>query len=169
MQGRRTFLIATVVALVAIAASAGIAALHLHADERRDRYEMLVELESSANRVDALESEANAERRVPLRGPGRARARCCATCAPSSTTSSAAAARARQRVLRLFDAYQPLIEEEFALMRARDFERAAAIDRQRRLRAASATACARAAERNHAARRAQRPDVLDRHDRRDGR
>ena len=65
--GQAHLLIATVVALVAIAASAGIAALHLHADERRTRYEILVELESSANRVDALESEANAERRVPLR------------------------------------------------------------------------------------------------------
>ena len=129
MQGRRTFIIATVVALVAIAASAGIAALHLHADERRTRYEILVELEASANRVDALESEANAERRVPLGVQSELRD----LLAHMRTELEGLERRGSERskgVLQLFVAYQPLIAEEFALMRARDFERAAAIDRK---------------------------------------
>src|SRR4051794_8427945 len=66
MQGRRTLIIAAVVALVAAGAIAVVGALHAHAGEQRARYEVLIELEASANRVDALESEANAERRVPL-------------------------------------------------------------------------------------------------------
>jgi diguanylate cyclase (GGDEF)-like protein len=127
MQGRRTFIIATVVALVAIAASAGIAALHNNADERRTRYEILVELESSANRVDALESEANAERRVPL----RVQAELGTLLTHMRTELEGLERRGSERskpVLDLFVGYQPLIAEEFALMRARDFERAAAID-----------------------------------------
>src|SRR3954465_7992051 len=66
MQGRRTFVIAVTVALVALAASVGIAGLHLRADERQNRYEQLIGLGADANRIDALESEANAARRVPL-------------------------------------------------------------------------------------------------------
>ena len=73
MQGRRTFLIAAVVALVASAASVGIAALHLRADERRARYEALIELEASANRIDALEWEANARAPRAAARPGRGR------------------------------------------------------------------------------------------------
>jgi diguanylate cyclase (GGDEF)-like protein len=129
MQGARTLLIGTVVALVAIAASVGIAALHLHADERRIRYEILVELESSANRVDALESEANAQRRVPL----RSQAELGSLLREMRTELEGLerrGAEGAESVLRRFIAYQPLIEEEFALMRSRDFERAAAIDRQ---------------------------------------
>ncbi len=128
MQGARTFIIATVVALVAIAASAGIAALHLHSDERRTRYEILVELESSANRVDALESEVNAERRVPL----GVQAELAALLTDMRADLEGLERRGSERstaVLAMFKAYQPLIAEEFALMRARDFERAAALDR----------------------------------------
>ena len=66
MRGKRTILIATVVAIVATAATLGIAALHRHADERRARYESLVAVEATANRVSALEWEATARRRVPL-------------------------------------------------------------------------------------------------------
>ena len=66
MQGRRTFLIAAIVALVAACSTAGITFLHLHADEQQSRYEQLIDLEADANRLDALESEANAQRRVPL-------------------------------------------------------------------------------------------------------
>ena len=128
MQGRRTLLIGTVVALVAIAASAGIAALHLHADERRIRYEILVELESSANRVDALESEANAMRRVPL----QSQAELGSLLRDMRTELEGLVRRGgegAEPVLRRFADYQPLIEEEFALMRSRDFERAAEVDR----------------------------------------
>ena len=66
MQRKRTILIAAVVALVATAATLGIAALHRHADERRSRYEALVGVEASAHRLGALRWEANARRRVPL-------------------------------------------------------------------------------------------------------
>src|SRR3954467_3337679 len=65
MQGRRTLMIAAAVALVAIVAASIVAALHFRADTQRKRYEMLIDLEADANRVDALESDANAERRVP--------------------------------------------------------------------------------------------------------
>jgi predicted signal transduction protein with EAL and GGDEF domain len=66
MQGRRTFLIAALVALVAACSSAGISVLQQHAEEQQHRYETLIGLEGDANRIDALESEADAERRVPL-------------------------------------------------------------------------------------------------------
>src|SRR4051812_15400785 len=66
MQGRRTFLIAVLVALVAACSSAGISVLQRHADEQQHRYETLIDLEADANRVDALKSAANAEPRVPL-------------------------------------------------------------------------------------------------------
>src|SRR3954464_14951028 len=66
MQSRRTSTIAAAVALVAIAAATIVAGLHVHSDAQRKRYEMLVDLEADANRVDALESDVNAERRVPL-------------------------------------------------------------------------------------------------------
>ena len=127
MQGRRTFIIAAVVALVAIAASAGIAALQLHADERRTRYEILVELEASANRVDALESEANAQRRVPL-GVQAELGRLLSQMRVQLEGLERRGSEGSKGVLHLFEAYQPLIAEEFALMRARDFERAEAID-----------------------------------------
>jgi diguanylate cyclase (GGDEF)-like protein len=127
MQRRRTFIVMTVVALVAIAAGAGIAALHLHADERRARYEILVELESSANRVDALESEANAQGRVPLAVQSELRTLLARMRSQLEGLERRGSERSRP-VLHLFVGYQPLIAEEFALMRARDFERAAAID-----------------------------------------
>jgi diguanylate cyclase (GGDEF)-like protein len=129
MQRRRTFLIATVVALVTFAASAGIAALHLHADERRERYEILVGLEAGANRVDALESEANAERRVPLRAQAELTA-LLDHMRGQLIDLEGRGSEGASEVLEIFQGYQPLIEEEFALMRARDFERAAEIDRR---------------------------------------
>src|SRR3954447_8163211 len=66
MRGRRTLMITVAVALVAIAAATSVAGLHVHADTQRKRYEMLIDLEADANRVGALESDANAEGRVPL-------------------------------------------------------------------------------------------------------
>src|SRR3954467_6420387 len=114
MQGRRTLMIAAAVALVAIVAASIVAALHVRADTQRKRYEMLIDLEADANRIDALESDANAERRVPLAAQaeivellddmhfalGELNAEGSVGVAP---------------VLRLFDGFRPQIREEFAL------------------------------------------------------
>jgi diguanylate cyclase (GGDEF)-like protein len=127
MRGKRTILIATVVAIVATAATLGIAALHRHADERRSRYEALVAVEADANRVSALEWEATARRRVPL-----------GVQAELSTRLQAMRAQLRrlrgigtlgaEPALGAFEALRPGIQDEFALLRARDFERAEAMD-----------------------------------------
>ena len=55
MQGRRTFTIAGVVALVALAATVGISFLHMRSDEQRKRYEVFIELEARANRANELD------------------------------------------------------------------------------------------------------------------
>src|SRR4051812_40898745 len=129
MQGRRTLIIAAVVAIVAAGAIAVVSALHAHAGEQRARYEVLIELEASANRVDALESEANAERRVPL--PVQSELTTLLRRMHSSLVDlEAGGSTETAAVRRTFEADRPLIEEEFALMRARDFERAEAVDAQ---------------------------------------
>jgi diguanylate cyclase (GGDEF)-like protein len=127
MQGRRTIIIAATVALVALAASVGIFALHQRAGERQNRYEQLIALTADANRIDALESEANAERRVPLRAQAEVRQLLLDMSADlrdlvNRDTEGAGPVRD------LFERYRPQIIEEFALMRSRDFERAAAVD-----------------------------------------
>jgi diguanylate cyclase (GGDEF)-like protein len=129
MHGRRTLFIATVVALVSLAATAGIAALHMHADERRARYEILVELESAANRVDSLENQATAERRVPIGVQAEI------TSLMRHIDSQLASLERRggegaTEVRRVFVSYRPYIEREFALLRARDFHSAASLDRR---------------------------------------
>ncbi|RKQ93353.1 diguanylate cyclase (GGDEF)-like protein [Solirubrobacter pauli] len=127
MLGRRTFTIAAVVALVALAAGAGIAVLHLRADEQRSRYEALIELEADANRVDALESEANARAGVPLAVQAELNALLVEMAADLGRLTRAGtpgAAPIHARFMR----FKPLVEEEFALMRARQFEEAARID-----------------------------------------
>ena len=166
VQGRRTFTIAGVVALVALAASVGIAFLHLRSDEQRERYEVFIELESTANRIDALESEANAERRVPLRVQAEITALLAATWTATSTGSSRSAPRARARSSSASTRYRPLIAEEFALMRARDFERAERGRRRRQLRPHPGIGSARRRRAEPRARRAHGPDLLDRHHRR---
>jgi diguanylate cyclase (GGDEF)-like protein len=148
MQGRRTFIIAATVALTALVASAGVAALHLRADDRRDRYEILIELEADANRIDALESEANAQQRVPL----AAQSEIDALLTHLHTAFSGLVARDTEGVAPvrdIFVGYRPQIAEEFALMRAREFERAQALDVRidfERIRRGLRSA----AERNHA-------------------
>src|SRR4051794_10546156 len=148
MQGRRTFIIAATVALTALVASAGIAALHLRADDRQDRYEILIELSADANRIDALESEANAQRRVPL----AVQAEITQLLTHMNTQFSGLVARDTEGVADVRDVfvgYRPQIAEEFALMRARDFERANALDLQidfERIRHGLRSA----ADRNHA-------------------
>jgi diguanylate cyclase (GGDEF)-like protein len=127
MRGKRTILIATVIALLAAAATLGIAALHRHADQRRARYEAFVALEASANRLSALRWEATARRRVPLgvqaelmttlRGLQRQ------LVALRRTDSLGA-----EDALTAFDRLRPAFVDEFALLRARDFERVTALD-----------------------------------------
>jgi diguanylate cyclase (GGDEF)-like protein len=127
MQGRRTILIAAIVALVAAAATLGIAALHSHADERRGHYETLIGVEASAHRLSALEWEATARRRVPLG-------------VQAEVTSTMTRMEEQLRALRgagslgagraydAFVALEPAIDEELALLRARDFDRAGDVD-----------------------------------------
>src|SRR5919107_220152 len=66
MRGRTTvWMVATVLA-VALTATTGITLLHRHARESRARYETLIEVEASANRLSMLDWKATALRRVPL-------------------------------------------------------------------------------------------------------
>src|SRR3954454_1336078 len=128
MQGRRTFLIAALVALVAACSSAGISVLQRHADEQQHRYETLIDLAADAYRVDALESEANAERRVPLAVQSEVKALL------GDMHAELADLDARgtdvSPVIDHFELYRPLLTEEFALMRARDFARADMVDQR---------------------------------------
>ncbi len=123
MQGRRTFLIATVVALVAVATTAGIAVLHRHADERRGRYEAFIAIEASAHRLGALEWEATARRRVPLGVQAEVTATLNSMRAQLVVLRRDRSSRSSE-VLDRFDAFRPSFDEQFALMRARDFDRA---------------------------------------------
>src|SRR4051812_18417158 len=148
MQSRRTLMIAAVVALVGFSAAAVIAALHVHADVQRKRYEVLIDLEADANRIDALESEANAERRVPL--PAQAEVvDLLGDMHHELAELAAARAVGTAGVARQFEVYRPQIVEEFALMRSRDFEHAQVVDDRvdfERIR----HGLRRAADRNHA-------------------
>ena len=106
MQGKRTLLIAAVVALAAAAATLGIAALHRHADERRTRHEAFIAVEADAHRLNALEWQATAERRVPLGVQAEGTAIVARHAARSSTSSTAAASR--HRPLAAFAALRPV-------------------------------------------------------------
>ena len=121
MQGKRTLLIAVVVAVAAAAATLGIAALHGHADQRRGHYESFMAIETSTNRLLAFEWEAIARRRVPLEvqaGVTGSLDRMDTQLLALRGEAGAGAASAAFRDVR------PAIEEEFDLLRARDFERA---------------------------------------------
>jgi diguanylate cyclase (GGDEF)-like protein len=127
MQGRRTILIATVVALAAAAATLGIAALHRHADERRGRYETLIGVEASAHRLSALEWEATARRRVPV----PLQAEVTISMLDMKRQLSELRDSGSYGAARVFDAFvvlEPAIDDEFALLRARDFDRAELVD-----------------------------------------
>jgi diguanylate cyclase (GGDEF)-like protein len=157
MQGRRTILIATVVALVAAAATLGIAALHRHADVRRGHYETLIGVEASAHRLSALEWEATARRRVPLGVQAEV------TGAMSGIEQQLLALRAQgsegaDPAYDAFVALRPAIHEEFALLRAREFERAREVDD----RVAPAFAALRSELRSAAARNRAHADRSDR-------
>jgi diguanylate cyclase (GGDEF)-like protein len=127
MRGKRTILIAAVVALLATAATLGIAVLHRHADERRARYEAFVALEASANRLSALEWEASARRRVPLGVQAEL------TATLESMRHQLVALRVEnclgaERALTAFERLRPAFLDEFALLRSRGFARATALD-----------------------------------------
>ena len=127
MPARRTLLIAAVVALFAVASTAGIAALHRRADERRGRYEVLIGLQAGLFRLNGLDWEATASRRVPL----PVQAEMTATLASMRAQLAALATDGDPQsaeLVRTFDVFQPAVEDEFAFMRARDFERAEAVD-----------------------------------------
>ena len=66
MRGRTTFLTVCAVALVALATTAGITLLHRQASRARVRYETLIEVQASANRLGTLDWEAEAQRSVPM-------------------------------------------------------------------------------------------------------
>src|SRR3954451_6405927 len=67
MWGRTTLWMVATVLTVAATATGTITLLHRHATERRDRYERLIQVEVSANRLSTLKWQAIAERRVPFR------------------------------------------------------------------------------------------------------
>jgi len=118
MHGARTFSIAVVVATVAAVATIGISLLQSHADERRAEYQTLVSIGSAANRLSELQWEASARRHVPL--PVQAEV-------DASLRRMRAALRSLPdpAALRAFEQLEPAIRREFALLRAREFERAA--------------------------------------------
>jgi diguanylate cyclase (GGDEF)-like protein len=127
MRRRRTILIATVVALLATAATFGIATLHEHADERRERHTAFVTLEALANRLSALEWEASARRRVPLGVQAEIKTTLRSMQAQLLALRGKNSLGAAQ-ALAAFDRLRPVVVDEFALLRARDFERAVAVD-----------------------------------------
>src|SRR3954447_25380802 len=127
MQGRRTLMIAMAVALVAIVAASVVAALHFRADTQRKRYEVLIDLEADANRVDALESDANAERHVRLAAQAEV-VELLDDMHVELGELTAEGSAGTQPILRVFDSFRPQIRKEFAPMPSRDFKTAAVID-----------------------------------------
>jgi diguanylate cyclase (GGDEF)-like protein len=119
MRGRTTFLTVCAVVLVALATTAGITLLHRHAESARARYETLIEVEASANRLGTLDWQSEARRNVPLQ---------------VAQEVSATLPRMRRQLvgllddgegirvpLRAFDVYRPALEAEYAARRVRDF------------------------------------------------
>ncbi|HEY6891856.1 MAG TPA: hypothetical protein VI300_28900, partial [Solirubrobacter sp.] len=128
MQGsRRTVFIATVVALLAAAATLGIAAFHRRADDRRARYEQLMVIEASADRLSALEWEASSRRRVPLAVQAEVTARLDAMRGQLLALQDDGGAAAT-RALAAYRTLRPGLEQEFALMRSRDFASVETVD-----------------------------------------
>ncbi len=127
MPARRTLLIAAVVALFAVVSTSGIAMLHHRADEWRGRYELLTGLQASAYRLSALDWEATANRRVPLPVQAELTATLAGMRAQLADLASGGSPESAELV-RTFDVFQPAVEDEFAWLRARDFERARQVD-----------------------------------------
>ncbi len=127
MLGTRTLAIAAVVALVAVAASVGVAVLHVRAGGPRERYETFIALESAAGRLDALESQAGAERQVSLAVQGEFTA-LLDVIERGLDRLVATDARGGHALHDTFTHYRPLMEEQFEALRARDFAAAYAAD-----------------------------------------
>ena len=124
MRGRTTFLTVCTVVLVALATTAGITLLHRRASQSRARYETLIEVEVSANRLGALDWEAEAQRSVPLSVEAEINATLPRVRA--QLTGLLAGGTGIVPSLRTFDAYRPALEAEHAARRVRDFDDAEA-------------------------------------------
>ncbi len=124
MRGRTTVWTVCAVALVALAATAGITLLHRHAREARGRYETLIEVQASANRLGTLEWEAEARRNVPM---------------GVAAEVDATLPRMREQLIGLladgegiraplhaFDGYWPAVRREYDFRRVRDRQSAEA-------------------------------------------
>src|ERR1700742_3427253 len=122
MRGRTTFLTVCVVALVALATTAGITLLHRQASRARVRYETLFEVQASANRLGTLDWEAEAQRSVPM---------------SVEAEVNATLPQMRARLVGLlddgegittpprgFDAYRPAVQDGPPARRGRDFAEA---------------------------------------------
>jgi diguanylate cyclase (GGDEF)-like protein len=124
MRGRTTFLTVCAVVLVALATTAGITLLHQRAGQSRARYETLIEIEVSANRLGALDWEAEAQRSVPLSVEAEINATLPRVRA--QLTGLLPGGTGIVAPLRAFDAYRPALEAEHAARRVRDFHDAQA-------------------------------------------
>jgi diguanylate cyclase (GGDEF)-like protein len=156
MRGRTTFLTVCAVVLMALATTAGITLLHQRASRARARYEALIEVEASANRLGALDWEAEAQRSLPLSVESEVNATL-----PRMRAQLAgllAAGTGIEAPLRAFDAYRPALEAEHGARRVRDFESAESEEQIVQIRYADLLATLRAA----AARNARMADRAER-------
>jgi diguanylate cyclase (GGDEF)-like protein len=118
-------MVATVLT-VALSATAGITLLHRHARESHDRYERLIQVGASANRLSTLEWQAIARRRVPV--PVEAEVNRVLPHMGAELAALASTDRALEPAARAFVSYRANIKEEYALLRARDIARAERLD-----------------------------------------
>jgi diguanylate cyclase (GGDEF)-like protein len=106
------------VALVALSATAGITVLHRLARDARGRYETLIEVQASANRLGTLEWEAEARHNVPMAVAAEVDATL-----PRMRDQLAgllADGEGIRAPLRAFDGYWPAVRKEYELRRVRD-------------------------------------------------
>jgi diguanylate cyclase (GGDEF)-like protein len=118
MWGRTTLWMVATVMTVAATATGTITLLHRHAVEGRDRYERLIQVEASANRLSTLEWQAIAERRVPFRVEAEVHGML-----PRMGGELSALAGGDPRLepaTRAFVTYRADVKEEYALVRSRD-------------------------------------------------
>jgi diguanylate cyclase (GGDEF)-like protein len=118
-------MVATVLA-VALSATAGITLLYSHARDGRARYERLIQVGATANRLSTLEWQAIAQRRVPV--PLDAEVDRMLPHMGAELASLAGADRELEPAAGAFITYRANIEEEYALLRARDIAGAERVD-----------------------------------------
>jgi diguanylate cyclase (GGDEF)-like protein len=124
MHGRRTVWIGAIVALGATVSISLITAMHLRAGDRRARYETLIALEAGANYIKALDWKVSVSESVPVVLQAEVLERLHAMRAEIERLARAGDDEA-PGLLSAFDSYQRAVREEFALARARVFQRAA--------------------------------------------